>query len=266
MATLQMTWYSLAIARPTTFQLVLPNDVPEFMREGNPYFERPMKTLFLLHGYSGHCNDWMTNSIITELAGKYNLAVVMPSGDNSFYLNTAGSGYQYEDYITTELVQYIRKTFGLAMKPEDTFIGGLSMGGFGALHSGLAHPELYGKMFGLSSALIINDIDHLTREKAETLLCDFDYYRFVFGDMDHIKETDKDPEHIVKRRLAAGETLQPIYMACGTEDFLIENNRSFHDFLVKEGVAVTYKESEGIHDWKFWNEYIEPAILWALES
>lgn len=58
--------------------------------------------------------------------------------------------------------------------------------------------------------------------------------------------------------------IQPIFMACGTEDFLIRENRAFHHFLKAEGVNVTYKESQGVHDWKFWNEYLEIAILWML--
>ena len=55
-------------------------------------------------------------------------------------------------------------------------------------------------------------------------------------------------------------------MACGTEDFLIEPNRQFRDFLHQQGVPVEYAESPGVHDWAFWNQYIEPAILWMLKE
>ena len=58
--------------------------------------------------------------------------------------------------------------------------------------------------------------------------------------------------------------LPPIYMAVGTEDFLIEHNREFHRFLEEEDMEVVYYESEGAHDWKFWNSYIEPAVKWTL--
>jgi enterochelin esterase-like enzyme len=46
---------------------------------------------------------------------------------------------------------------------------------------------------------------------------------------------------------------------------LLQENRSFHEFLVKENVDVAYQESTGIHDWKFWDEYLEPAIKWMLK-
>ena len=57
-----------------------------------------------------------------------------------------------------ELIAYLQKTFGIAMKAEDTFIGGLSMGGFGALHTGFLYPENYSKIAALSSALIVHEV------------------------------------------------------------------------------------------------------------
>lgn len=55
------------------------------------------------------------------------------------------------------------------------------------------------------------------------------------------------------------------FLACGTEDALVENNRRFRNFLQEQGEEVVYHESAGIHDWKFWNEYLEPAIIWVLD-
>ena len=70
---------------------------------------------------------------------------------------------------------------------------------------------------------------------------------------------------IIRQRRERGESIQPVFMACGTEDFLLENNRSFYEFLKKEGIEVDYHESTGTHDWKFWNEYLEPAVKWMLQ-
>lgn len=264
MANIELKLHSVALMRETTIQIILPNDVPEIMTQNNKYYERPMKTLFLLHGVSGGCNDWITGTNVNELAVKYNLAVIMPTGDNNFYLNSKGSGNKYEDLIAIDIIDYVRKTFGLAMTPEDTIIGGLSMGGFGAIHYALHFPEIFGKMFGLSSALIINEIANLPPDNDAKLLADYDYYVNVFGDLSKLKESENDPELLVKQRLAKGDKIQPIFMACGTEDYLVKHNREFRDFLRANGVEVEYRESPGIHEWKFWNEYLEPAILWAL--
>lgn len=265
MANIQVNFFATSIMRFTTFQLILPNDVPPMMTEGNPHYNRPMKTLFLLHGFSGNCTDWLTGSLISNLAGQYNIAVVMPSGDNSFYLNTSASGNNYEDFICVDLVQYMRNTFGLAKVAEHTFIGGLSMGGFGALHSGLAHPEVFGKMFAFSSALICDDLISM-RPGTDNGIANYDYYVNIFGKLSELGSSRNNPKVLVKERIEKGETIQPIYMACGSDDFLIRNNHDFRDFLTQNNVNVTYMESPGIHDWKFWNEYLEPAIAWAVEK
>ncbi len=265
MAIFQGNFFSQAIQRQTMFQVALPNDLPPIMTKLNPHYKRRMKTLYLLHGFSGNCLDWLTGSCVNDLAGAYNLAVVMAGGDNSFYLNSKGTGNAYETFVGKEIVEYTRGTFGLSDKKEDTFIGGLSMGGFGAIHTGLCYPQTFGKMFGLSSALIIHDIEGMKPGESNGV-ADYDYYERIFGDLDHLDESMNNPEAVIRKRLKAGEKIQPIFMACGAEDFLIEHNRSFRDFLKKQSVEVTYRESPGTHEWKFWNEYLEPAIQWLLNE
>ena len=143
MALIQVDYFSNALARSTCFQLVLPNDSPSFVTDGNDNYKRKMKTLFLLHGYSGSSKDWLYGSSAQELAGKYNMAIVMPTGENSFYLDGKGTGKAYCSLVGQELVDYLRNTFNIAMDKEDTYIGGLSMGGFGAIHTGLYYPETF---------------------------------------------------------------------------------------------------------------------------
>lgn len=263
MAVLQVNKFSQALSRIITFHIILPNDVIPPMVAGNKHYDRPTKTLYLLHGFSGNTTDWMFGSLIQELSIKYNLAVVMPSGENSFYLNGKGVGRGYETLVGEELKEYCCKTFGLSEKKEDTFIGGLSMGGFGAIHTGLKYPNNFGKMFGLSSAMIIHNIKNMQPGEKDGI-ADYDYYEQTFGDLKKLEESENNPEYVIKQRKNNGEEIQPIFMACGTEDFLINENRQFKAFLEEHNVDVTYKESAGVHDWKFWNEYLEQAILWLL--
>lgn len=265
MALLQVNFFSNALRRVSTLQVLLPNDVPDYVTSGNKHYERQTKTLYLLHGYSGNTVDWILGSQAQEMSIKYNLAIVMPSGENSFYLDGKGTGRAYGTFTGSEIVNYMRKTFGLSDKKEDTFIGGLSMGGFGAIHTGVAYPENFGKMFGLSSALIIHNIKG-KKEDFQNDVADYDYYTITFGDLDKLEESDNNPEYLIKKRKANGETIQPIFMACGTEDFLLNENRAFYEFLKAEQVEVTYKESSGVHDWKFWSEYLEIAIKWLVEE
>ena len=139
------------------------------------------------------------------------------------------------------------------------------MGGFGAIRLGIHRPDLFGKMIGLSSAMIVNELSAMPADAQGNAIADRDYYERTFGELSKLKESENDPEFLVKQRLAKGEEIQPIYMACGTEDFLLAYNQDFYNFLKKNGVEVEMHESTGIHDWKFWNEYLEPSLKWALE-
>ena len=87
MSILQVNKYSMALSRFITFHVILPDDAPPAMLEGNQNYERKPKTLYLLHGFSGNTTDWLYGSSIQELSLKYYLAVVLPSGENRFYLN-----------------------------------------------------------------------------------------------------------------------------------------------------------------------------------
>ena len=161
MANGRFEFNSDCLRRMVNFHIVLPNDLPKEWTADNPHYKRPMKTLFLLHGYTGNSMDWMTGSAVCELAGNYNLAVVCPAGENSFYLDGPETGRKYATYVGEELVQYVRKTFRLAERMEDTYIGGLSMGGFGAIHTALQFNYNFARAFALSSALIVHEVAHM---------------------------------------------------------------------------------------------------------
>lgn len=263
MALFQIDYFSKSLAGVTNFNLILPNDAFPDMVKDNEYYKRKAKTLFLLHGYSGGSKDWLTGSLISELAMKYNLAVVMPYCGNSFYLDGKGTGKAYCQYVGKELVEYVNKTFGIADKKEDTFIGGLSMGGFGAIHTGVVFPKTFGKVFALSAALIVHNIEHMKEDFSDGF-ADYYYYSSVFGDLEKLAESPNNPEYLIRKLKENGEEVPPIYQACGSEDFLIEPNRAFHKFLTDQKVNTTYIESHGVHNWDFWNEYLEPAIKWLL--
>lgn len=267
MALFQIHYLSAALSRIVTFHIYLPNDTSIEFTEGNPYYERPVKTLYLLHGYSGNTMDWIMGSDAMEISRKYNVAIVMPSGENSFYLDRKGTGNAYETFVAKELPDYIHKTFHLPDQKDDVIIGGLSMGGFGALRLGLKYNKTFSAAFGLSSALIVEDLATRSEKDMETLansIADCDYYRNIFGDLSKVRDSDINPEFIVREHLKSGEKLPKIFMACGTEDFLIEQNRNFRNFLRDNMVDITYHESPGVHEWKFWNEYLEPAVVWAI--
>ena len=247
MAQISVKFNSTALNRNVRFKMYIPND--------HSTEERHLKTLFLLHGYTGDADIWVPQ----YLADKYGFAVVAPNSENAFWLDGLSTGHKYCTFVGSELVDYIRRTFGLAMERDETYIMGLSMGGFGALHTAFAYPENFGKTAAMSSALIIHEIAGM-KPGEDNGTANYDYYHECFGSLDRVEESDSNPEVLVKRLKDSGAVIPEIFMSCGTEDFLLENNRRMHHFLESCCIPHTYLESKGSHDMAFWNEYTEKFI------
>lgn len=260
MAHFNINFYSNSLVRPVDFQVIIPNDFRAEDPNAKNFDASKMKTIFLLHGYTGSAGNWIPE----HFAYKYNFAIVMPSCENSFYLNGLSSAHKYQTFLGEELVDFVRKTFGLALRAEDTFIMGMSMGGFGALHTALAYPKTFGKCAGLSSALIVHGIAHM-KEGDENPVANYHYYHECFGDLEKVEESDANPETLVKKLLASGEKLPDIYMCCGTEDFLLEPNRAMDKFLNDSKVPHVYTEKPGIHDMKYWDSCVPDILKWMFE-
>ena len=261
MASGRMEFHAESIMQHANFAFVLPNDV--YMEEVKDlrYYERPPKALILLHGLTGTDTDWLFGGVAQEMAIQYNLAVFMPTAGNFFYLDRGYPGGNYGTFVGEEFPAYVEKTFGFCGSREDTLIGGLSMGGYGALHTALAYPERFSACVALSSALRIHA---LASGEDDTAVMTEAMARDVFGDLASLPGTEKNPEVQLRARRAEGRLIPRLYLAVGTEDPLCGANRDFRDFLAAEGADFRYEEGPGVHNWTFWNEYIDRGLAWAL--
>ncbi|MDY6104172.1 MAG: alpha/beta hydrolase-fold protein [Acetatifactor sp.] len=262
MAVAHIEYFSAALWRPINIKAIIPTDAAT---EGNKHFERPAKLFILLHGYAGASGDWLYSSKINEYAAKYNLCVILPSGENSFYLDGEATGRKYARFVGQELPDFAKRSFGLKCEREDIFIGGLSMGGYGALHTALAYPETFGAAIGLSSALIHGAVEQM-EPGTDNGVANYEYYELMFGKKGSSDERAGNLEAIVRKLKAEKKQFPRIYMACGTEDFLYERNKAFEAFLSEEQVEHTFMQSPGVHDFVFWNQYLEPSIRWFLKE
>ena len=256
MANLNIRFYSNCLKRTTSFNVYLPNDERwDAKDDGNEYRKRKTKTLFLLHGYTGDAGNWVPE----WLSDKYNFAVVIPNGENSFWLDGMSTGHEFCKFLGVELIGFVRKTFGLATERDDTCIMGLSMGGFGAMHTALAYPEVFGKAACLSSAFIHNEVAKMKPGEGNDV-ANYDYYRECFGEPEKLPESVNNPEFLVKQLKAEGKRIPELFLACGRDDFLIEPNRAMDKFLTELGVEHVYEEDEGVHDMVFWSKYVERFV------
>ncbi len=260
MALLQMNLMSQMLMRTVPVNVILPAD--KLYMPGMPKREdKPYKTLYLLHGVFGNYTDWVCGTRIQRYAEEHDLAVVMPSGDNAFYVDRPAGGNNYGRFVGEELVELTRKMFPLSHAREDTFIAGLSMGGYGAMRNGLKYADTFGYIAALSGAMHLEEIASRTDE-GDGFLSSKGYAESCFGDLSKLLGSDKDPKALVKALHEAGKPIPKIYMACGTEDGLLAANRDMAAYLKSQGASVTYVEGPGGHEWDFWDTYIKKAIEW----
>lgn len=267
MALVQTEFFSTSLMRTVPLCAVIPADRAAISGRGqavalSPAEQRPFKTLYLMHGIYGSHMDWVTHTRLQALAEERNLAVIMPAGENSFY-NDRGPGARYGEFISRELVEFTRKLFRLSDAREDTFIGGLSMGGYGAIVNALRHPETFGAVVALSAGL---SLERETRKDvsydAPGILENRAYLESVFGPLDQVRGSENDYDALAERVAASGSVRPRFFMACGAQDFLLEPNRAYSEHLRKLGFEVDYREGVGTHTWPFWDTWIERALDW----
>ncbi|MBR1828413.1 MAG: alpha/beta hydrolase fold domain-containing protein, partial [Atopobiaceae bacterium] len=190
------------------------------------------------------------------------LAVVMPSGENSFYLDILvkdGCLGDFGEYVGRELVEVTREIFPLSHKREDTFLAGLSMGGFGTCRNALKYCDTFGKAAILSGAL------HFYEYPVDWVETEGNTIGEVrnFGDLEATRNTDRNPRVLMSQIEAdSAKQFPEFYVACGLQDVLLEANRSIAKALEEAGADVTYEEGPGFHDWNFWDEYIQHVLKW----
>lgn len=256
MASGRMEFHSQSLMLHTNFSFVLPNDVEMGEVKDKRHYGREPVNLILLHGLTGTDTDWLYGGNAQWMAIQYNVNIFMPTTGNTFYLDKGYRGANHAEFIAGELPEYIQKTFGIKMTKENSMIGGLSMGGFGALHTALTFPERFSSCIALSSALVV---DSMKRGRYDDIMPE-QMIIDIFGDYRELEGSDKDLRHLYLKLKEQGADIPKLYFACGTEDSLIKANRSFRDYLKEQEADFVFEEGPGKHDWVFWNEYLDRGL------
>ena len=253
MAFLQVQFYSSTLNVCSTVNVILPEADQGIGVDASKVGTLP-KVLYLLHGYSDDHSIWMRRTSVERYAAQHNLAVIMPAVNHSFY-NIEYYGERYWDYVSDELPKTMHTFFRLSNKPEDTFVAGLSMGGYGAMRLALTYPERYAAAGSFSGAL---DLAALGERRDKTEL------HRILGDETSISGTDLDCFHLMKKNADAPKKPR-LFVACGTADFLYDAHQKAVPALKENGWDVTHFEKpDAIHEWGFWDEMIAAFIPWAL--
>lgn len=255
MAILKIDFASKVLGRTVPLEVLIPL---ESLAEGEK-----CGCLYLLHGVQGNYINWLTAGGAYRQLGIYHtasarkLAIVMPSGANSFYQAPKAASEEapleedYARFIGEELPAFTRQLLPLSSSRQDTYVAGLSMGGYGALRIGLLYPHVFGFAGGLSAALLTQDRKAHCREDGGFYEKP-DFWEATFGDLEGIQEDARDVKSLSLKLHEAGVELPKLYMACGKQDALLPLSRELHESWKDAGIAHRYEERNGGHDWVFW--------------
>ena len=250
MALISCDFFSDALGLSTSMTVLLPQQTSTQIGMTGASGDGAPPVLYLLHGLSDDHTIWARRTSIERYVAPLGLAVVMPQVHRSFYADEA-HGNRYWTFLTRELPTVVHGFFRLSDRPADTFVAGLSMGGYGALKWALREPDRFAAAASLSAAA---DVVRLAQSGWRPELVDL-----VFGS-EPIAGTDNDLFALVERGSPAA--IPPLYVCCGTADDGFDDNQRLVDAMRRRGLAVTDDFGPGDHDWAYWDARIQDVLAW----
>jgi S-formylglutathione hydrolase FrmB len=240
MAFCEIKYFSPALQKAAAADVVLPD----------PGVPPPFFSLYLLHGLSDDNTMWQRRTSIERYVAGLPLIVVMPDGGRGFYCD-AQVGMAWETAIVRDLVDYIDSLFHTRASADGRSVAGLSMGGYGAAKFALKYPERFAAGVSHSGAL---GFAHRELAPAENTWSS-EFSRIVG------ERPAGGPDDLYAISSGLEPARRPaLRIDCGTEDFLIEDNRGFHAHLNEIGFPHEYVEHSGAHNWQYWDRHIVDTI------
>ena len=250
-------FYSRKLKMTTRVNVIFPEE----SNDVTPVVNGEPAVLYLLHGLSGNADEWLRFSKIEYYAKKYNLIVIFPEVQRSFYNNYPG-GFRYFDYVADELPAICGKWFNLTGNRNRTFIAGESMGGYGAVRIGLSRPDRFSAVGSLSGVLDYTSFAEIVLDGGWSDDMLPSEITAIHGETG-TPEREQDPLFLV-RKMASDPNRPRLIQTCGTEDFLYENNQRFRMTAEEAGYGHTYIEGPGDHAWPYWDKAIQYVIRFFL--
>lgn len=239
-------FYSSSLQRDMPYEAVLPI--------GYAAGRQRYSVLYLLHGWHGDETDWIKLTRLTELAVSYQLIIITPRAENSWYVNSATNPTdRYADYIRDDLIEDVDSHYRTIADTQHRAIAGLSMGGYGALLFALRRPGLFGFAASISGAFSgpsgIEDVMPQLKPSIDQ----------AYGTLDSATRKQNDLDPLIAT--ADPAQLPYLFLECGTADPLLPANRHLVAELSKYKLRYEYHELPGAHSWSFWDNSLPSMLL-----
>ncbi len=225
----EVPFYSASLDRDTSYFAYLP---PGYGTEGRRY-----PVLYMLHGGSGDKEEWLAYGLVDAVDRLIDskelrpLIVVLPQGDSSYWVNHADDGSLWGDYVWQDLVHQVDSTFRTLPDAQHRAIGGLSMGGFGALVQAFTHPDVFGGVGAHSPSL------HSPADGEAFLGAGSE-----FAERDPVELAQTAPDL---------ESLE-IWIDIGDQDPWVFRTELLDQALTERGIPHNFEEPAGEHDGTYW--------------
>lgn len=216
--------------------------------------------LWVLHGASSNYFDWWRFSSLERYCEEYGFAAATISGDLSFYSNI-NTG-RYFDWLTEELPAKLSAMLPISTDPGENFLVGFSMGGHGTLKVGLSKPEKYAAICPMSAGnILLTGWEHADARQTKD-------HRLYMGSTEpkDLFGGEHDVYHLAKRSAQSGKKLPKVFYSCGYSDVAYQGAKECFSVLKKLGYDVEFDESEGTHNFDYWDLKLEAFLKWIKKN
>ncbi len=251
MALVHCDFFSDVLGLSTSMTVILPQSTSGQIGMSGEVSTGETPVLYLLHGLSDDHTIWTRRTSVERYVAPLGLAVVMPRVERSFYLDEA-HGNRYWTFLSEELPEVVRGFFRVSRRRRDTFVAGLSMGGYGAMKWALTEPHRFAAAASLSGAVDLAGLQRIDGWRPDVMDA-------VFGGRS-VAGTPNDLHHLLSE--LDPNAAPALWISCGTEDLLIESNRTFADALRAKGLPVAGDFGPGEHEWGYWDAQIKDVLTW----
>ena len=242
---------AFTIKEVNVFSKSMKKDVPVTVVLPDNYgSDKLFPVVYLLHGYSDNNRAWVDKSDVEVLSDLYGVIIVTPDGgyDSWYFDSPIVSDYQYETFVSSELVNYIDSNFKTIKDRSARAITGLSMGGHGALHTAIRHQDVFGSAGSTSGGVDIRPFPSKWNIAAR------------IGSYEvHPENWEKGSVINLTHLLTPGSL--NIIIDCGVDDFFYEVNCNLHNKLLKEGIPHDFITRPGRHNWTYWKNSIKYQMM-----